>query len=127
MLVVFIVILKFIKTFIMKLKFTFSVLSMFLIFFGWGQIAFYDFQNVASASGVSANITASEVSISAGNINYQNGTDDGGTRIGNSGTWNQSGFDDSEKYLEFTITPDCGWQIDFSEIRLRFGRTAAGP
>ncbi|MFN3941010.1 MAG: beta strand repeat-containing protein [Flavobacterium sp.] len=96
-------------------------------FLGWGQIAFYNFQNTDSAVGVDSNISASNVSISSGSILYQAGTDDGGTTIGNSGTWNTSNFSTTGKYLQFTISPNSGYSINFSEIRLRFGRTANGP
>lgn len=91
------------------------------------QIAFFNFQDNVTAVGVNPNISVSNVTISSGSINFQNGNDDGGSRIGNSGSWNQSNFSTTGKYLEFSITPNPGYQIDFSELRFRFGRTNAGP
>ncbi len=106
---------------------TFVILLFFITTLGWGQIALYNFQDVTSATGVDANIVASNVTISSGVIQYQNGNDDGGTRIGYAQSWNQNNFSTTGKYLQFTITPNTGYQIDFSELRFRFGRTNQGP
>jgi hypothetical protein len=90
-------------------------------------LALYNFQDIVSASNVAHNVSASDVTISAGSIAFQNGADDGGTRIGNSGNWSENDFNPTGKYLEFTISSELGYQIDYSQITLRFGRTAAGP
>ena len=96
---------------------------------GWGQeqLSLWNFQDVVTATDVSAGITASDVTISAGSIGFQNGADDGGTRIGNSGSWNTGDFVSTGKYLQFSITPDENFSVDLSSISLRFGRTDAGP
>lgn len=109
-------------------NYTVSLLLLcFAFYFGYGQIAFYNFQDILTPVGVDPNINVANITISDGNISYQNGTDNGGSRIGNSGLWNESNFTTTEKYLEFSITPNASYQIDFTEIRLRFGRTNAGP
>ncbi|AXJ00374.1 Por secretion system C-terminal sorting domain-containing protein [Cyclonatronum proteinivorum] len=91
------------------------------------QIALWNFEDNVSPTGVSASILASNVTISTGSINFQNGDDDGGTKIGNAGSWNQGAFDVAEKYLQFSVTPNSGFGIDYSSITLRFGRTSSGP
>jgi hypothetical protein len=96
---------------------------------GWGQtqLSLWNFQDVVSPTDVASNISASNVSISVGTIGFQAGTDDGGTRIGNAGSWNQGDFSSTEKYLQFSITPTEGFSIDLASITLRFGRTSVGP
>jgi hypothetical protein len=120
-------------TFMKKLKLL-QILALgigLMLFTGnvWGQtqLSLWNFQNVVSPTGVVANIQASDVTISAGSIGFQAGTDDGGTTIGNSGTWNTGDFTTTGKYLQFSVGPDAGYSIDLSSISLRFGRTAAGP
>jgi hypothetical protein len=89
--------------------------------------AVYTFQDVVSASNVPSNVNASNVSVSTGSIAFQNGTDDGGTRIGNSASWPTGNFSTTGKHAEFSITPEDGYQIEYSALSFRFGRTTAGP
>lgn len=105
------------------------LLMMYAVKAGWGQtqLSLWNFEDVVSPTDVAANMEAGEVTISAGSIGFQNGTDDGGTRIGNSGNWNQSGFSTTEKHLAFSFGPVHGYGITLSSITLRFGRTDAGP
>ena len=91
------------------------------------QLSTHNFQDVTTASGVAANLQVSAVIISSGTIGYQNGNDDGGSRLGNSSGWNQSNFDSTGKYLEFSIRPLNGYSLAISSLGLRFGRTTAGP
>lgn len=75
-----------------------------------------------------ANVGVSDLTVSAGSISFQNGTDSGGSRIAFSGSgWNVDGFNPStNKFWEFTVTPTSGYQIDYNTLSLRVGRTAAG-
>jgi hypothetical protein len=113
-------------------------LRQFLLFFlgvfvavggveGQTQLSIHNFQDVATASNVAANLQVSAVSVSSGSLGYQNGTDDGGTRIGNSSSWNQGNFNLTGKYLEFSISPINGYSLALSSLSFRFGRTSAGP
>ncbi len=90
-------------------------------------LAKYEFEDVASATSVDANVTATNATVSTLSIAYQNGTDDGGIKIGNSGTWNMGNFDSTGKYLEFSISANSGYGILLEQVNLRFGRTNTGP
>ncbi len=94
---------------------------------GQGQLGVHRFENTLAADSVATDLAISNVSISSGSISYQAGTDGGGANIANSGSWNTSAFTTSGKYLQFTITAASGYQVNLSEISMRFGRTSAGP
>lgn len=91
------------------------------------QIALFDFQDVVSASQVASNFHTSDLSISSGTIAFQNGTDDGGTKIGFASAWNQGAFDANGKYLSFSCWPAAGYTLSLTELQFRFGRTNTGP
>ncbi|MDP2187168.1 MAG: endonuclease [Sphingobacteriaceae bacterium] len=91
------------------------------------QLSIHNFQDVATASSVAANLQVSAVSVSSGTLGYQNGTDDGGTKIGNSSSWNQGNFNLTGKYLEFSISPLNSYTLALSTLSFRFGRTSSGP
>lgn len=104
------------------------VLSMGVAIGAQGEtLALWDFEDVTTASGVSAGLDASAVAVSAGTINFQNGADDGGSRIANSSGWNQDEFDVEGKYLEFSVSTLAGYELDLTEVTIRLGRTGAGP
>ncbi|GEM_PF-3211656 len=108
-----------------------AIASLVFLFPFWGNgqelLLFYDFEDKVSPEIQNENIAASDVSISSGTIIFQNGSDEGGTKIGNSGSWNQKDFDPSGKYLEFSLTPEPGFLLEELSLTLRFGRTNAGP
>ncbi len=92
------------------------------------QIALWNYQNTVAASGVAANMTASTATITpAQTVAFQAGTDDGGTVIGNSGSWSTGNFATSGKYIQFSVTPNSGYNVELTSVTIRLGRTAAGP
>lgn len=91
------------------------------------QLAVYRFEGNAAADSITTNLSAGDVSISSTSISYQGGTDAGGTQIGFASSWNQAAFSTSGKFLQFALTPASGFQINLSEISMRFGRTSVGP
>jgi len=101
---------------------------LFLGTIGWGQqLSIHNFQSTPAASGVNSALTVSNVTISSGNIQYQNGTDDGGTRIGNSSTWSTMNFSTAGKFLQYSITTAQDFSLTLSSLSFRFGRTSGGP
>lgn len=90
-------------------------------------LAKWNFQDVVSASSVAGNLTAWDMTISSGAIGYQAGTDDGGTRIGNSSSWSTNAFATPGKYIQFSITPASGYDVQVTNVTIRLGRTALGP
>jgi len=108
------------------------LISISLLFFsgqtyGQSQLAVYRFEGNAVADSVATNLSAGDVGISSTSISYQGGTDGVGTQIAFASNWNQGTFDDSEKYLQFSLKPASGYQLNISEISMRFGRTSTGP
>lgn len=95
--------------------------------FGQSQLAVYRFEGSASADSVTSNLSAGNVSISSTSISFQTGTDGGGAQLGFAASWNQSAFNTSGKYLQFSLSPGSGYQLNLSEISMRLGRTSTGP
>jgi len=92
-----------------------------------GVLAFWDFENTASASSVADGLAAGTVTISSGSISYQAGADDGGALIGNASTWSTNEFAPTGKYIEFSVTPDDGIGVQVTNVTIRLGRTDTGP
>lgn len=117
----------------MHMQLSVSTLLCSLLFVGaistnvQGQLARYDFQDVVSASQVAGNFHLSDLSISSGTIAFQNGNDDGGTKIGFASAWNQGAFDANGKYLSFSCWPATGYTLSLTDLQFRFGRTTTGP
>ncbi len=87
----------------------------------------FDFEGITGPSLLHGNLMASEVTVSEGSIQFQAGADQQGTTIGYATSWNQEGFSTAGKYLEFSLTPQPGYQIVLSGLSFRFGRTLSGP
>ncbi len=87
------------------------------------EIASFSSANNTACSGIifnDANITSTGVCRGSGII--RNG---GGTY--NSRNWTQTGVIDINDYLEWTITPNPGYQINLSTMDIRYDRSNTGP
>lgn len=86
------------------------------------------FEDVLTADSVAANLQVSSVSALSGTILFQNGTDDGGLKLGYiQGGWPSDTFNAVNRYLEYTISPQNSFSLTISSLSFRFGRTSAGP
>lgn len=86
------------------------------------------FENVLTADSVAANLQVSALTVNpTSTFGYQAGTDDGGSFIGNVGSWNTGNFLFTGKYVQFTITPQNGYAVTLSSLSFRLGRSPAGP
>ncbi|MEZ4839342.1 choice-of-anchor D domain-containing protein [Flavobacterium sp.] len=112
----------------MKTKLLFLALLMSV--FSWGQILTFDFDGYAGneATGTSnfnnPNLTTSTISrgaglTAAGNLNRFNATSWALTNIANAVSGNH--------YMEFTITPNSGYQFSVSSIFVQLQRSSTGP
>lgn len=90
-------------------------------------LAVYRFEDVVTADSVASNLTAANVTLSSSSISYQNGTDNGGARIGFNASWATGAFSTGGKYLQYTLSPASGYRLQLSELSFRFGRTSTGP
>ncbi|MFN3530585.1 MAG: endonuclease I family protein [Bacteroidia bacterium] len=90
-------------------------------------LSLHNFQDSLTASSVATHLQVSPIGISSGSIAFQNGGDDGGSRIANSSNWPTVNFSPSGKYLEYSFSPQNGYVLQISELRFRFGRTTQGP
>lgn len=106
------------------------LLTLLVSAFSWGQILTFDFASLAGneATAVSnsndVNLTTSTISRGAGITASANGgrfnaIDWAVTSIANAVTGND--------YMEFTITPDLGYQFSVSSIYIQLQRSATGP
>jgi autotransporter-associated beta strand protein len=85
----------------------------------------WTFENVATASSVASNLSASDFSVQGGSLSYQTGN---GGNIGFAASWSTSAtFSSSGKYWQFSITPAAGYAVDLSGLAWKGGRTSAGP
>lgn len=87
----------------------------------------YEFERTTNPSFLHENLIAGDVTLSEGTILFQAGTDQLGAAIGYATGWNQEAFSTTGKYLEFSLTPQPGYQINLSSLGFRFGRTLSGP
>ncbi|MCF7559725.1 T9SS type A sorting domain-containing protein [Sabulilitoribacter multivorans] len=95
-----------------------------LIHFNFGQeiASFSSLQNIGCSGTVSsdANITTTGICRSSGiNLNA------GGTY--NSRDWTTAGVIDANDYLEWTLTPNSGYQISLSTMNITYDRSGQGP
>lgn len=92
-----------------------------------GQILTFDFGSLAG-SEVSANSNFNDSNISSSTITRGSGV----TASGNGGrfngtSWTTSSSIGANDYLEFTITPNMGFQINVSSIDINHQRSGTGP
>ncbi len=118
------------RCYFMSKLITGCIAGLFLLLSGAANaqlLAVYRFEDAVTPDSVANNLTAANVSLSTGSFSYQNGTDNGGARIAFVASWSTTAFSTSGKYLQYTLSPASGYQLQLSELSFRFGRTSTGP
>ena len=111
----------------MKLKLLF--LTLFCSVIGWGQILTFDFAGLAG-SEVTANSNFNDANLSSSFISRGSGL----TAVANADRFNSTNWAltsianavSGDKYVEFTITPNAGYQFDVSSIVVQWQRSGTG-
>jgi hypothetical protein len=112
------------------MKFKLLLVALMCSVFSWGQILTFNFDTLAGGEATAnsnfndPNLTASTISRGAGLTASANGgrfnaTSWALTSIANAVTGND--------YMEFTITPNVGYEFSVSSVVIRFQRSATGP
>lgn len=112
------------------MKFKILFFALFVSAFSWGQILTFDFAALAGNEATAgsnfndANLTASTISRGAGLTAAANGARYNAinwatTSIANAVTANS--------YMEFTITPNAGYEFSVSSVVIQLQRSATGP
>lgn len=112
------------------MKFKLLLVALLCSVFSWGQILTFNFDSLAGGEATAnsnfndPNLTASIISRGAGLTSSANGgrfnaTSWALTSIANAVTGND--------YMEFTITPNVGYEFSVSSVTIRFQRSATGP
>ncbi|GAB4340447.1 MAG: hypothetical protein OHK0038_19940 [Flammeovirgaceae bacterium] len=95
----------------------------------WGQIASWTFEtNVVTPASNDANITASSVSVGSGVsvITFVAGTTPTAATAASSSNFTTSTSLDATDYFEFTLTPNSGYEIDFTSFTFDERRSGTG-
>lgn len=114
----------------MKYFSTLLVLSMLMVGTMMGQVLTFEFSSLAGNEATAgsnsndANLTSSTISRGAGL------TASGNAQRFNATAWALTSIDNAvsgNNYMEFTITPNSGYQFSVSSIYLQLQRSSAGP
>jgi hypothetical protein len=121
---------KQLKTSFLKMKTRILFIALFVCAFSWGQILTFDFvgfvgnEITGTSNFNNANLTSSTISRGAGltasnNVDRFNATSWALMTIANAVSGND--------YMEFTITPNLGFQFSVSSIYIQLQRSGTGP
>ncbi|NMH87411.1 T9SS type A sorting domain-containing protein [Flavivirga algicola] len=106
---------------------TFLIICLCVVSFGFGQeIISYSSNANAACSGVISFDSNIDLASSSGVCRGSGITANAGGTY-NSRGWTTSSSIDANDYLEWTVTPDLGYEIDLTTMDLTYDRSGSGP